>query len=94
MIDSSSELPQSKREYYMTNLAFALMMTLFILFILISVGFACHAVKFQKESYIRLPQNQMDMAQSNERPGSEQRMSSEMSPPNSDIFVKLFSVKY
>lgn len=48
MIDSSSELPQSKREYYMTNLAFALMMTLFILFILISVGFACHAVKFQR----------------------------------------------
>lgn len=48
MIDSSSELPQSKREYYMTNLAFALMMTLFILFILISVGFACHAVKFQQ----------------------------------------------
>lgn len=48
----------------------------------------------KKESYVRLPQNQMDMAQSNERPGSEQRMSSEMSPPNSDIFVKLFSVKY
>lgn len=48
MIESSSELPQSKREYYMTNLAFALMMTLFILFILISVGFACHAVKFQR----------------------------------------------
>lgn len=47
MIDSSSELPHSKREYYMTNLAFALMMILFILFILISVCFACHAIKFQ-----------------------------------------------
>lgn len=49
MIDSSSDLPITKREYYMTNLAFALMMTLFILFILISVGFACHAVKFHRQ---------------------------------------------
>ena len=48
MIDSSSDLPITKREYYMTNLVFALMMTLFILFILISVGFACHAIKFQQ----------------------------------------------
>lgn len=98
MIDSSSELPQSKREYYMTNLAFALMMTLFILFILISVGFACHAVKFQRR---KQKGKLYQTAPKSDGYGAiqwtskfRQRISSEMSPPNSDIFVKLFSVKY
>ncbi|XP_056006617.1 ectonucleoside triphosphate diphosphohydrolase 1-like isoform X2 [Ostrea edulis] len=49
MIDSSSDLPPAKRDFFMTNLTFALLITLFVLFILISIGFACHAVKFQRQ---------------------------------------------